>query len=206
MSFNMSITRPDGSVWLSPDQTPFCFIEKINFLSPGTYVTKVPVSKQIVCFAKVSGMAPIVMSYGESNGYNTVNITKGGSGTLYVFSNYEQNSGEYGIAFYDKSGAVVYSAESKPLVFSSIETPIVQTGTFHELEIGYECAVLPAMVHQRVIRFGANLNWLIGFCYSSAYGTKISSVIEHQVEVMSWPDVETKFKKTMEYIKISDYD
>ena len=143
----MSITQPDGSVWLSPEFTPACLINKGNLAASkgALYITSIPSGKSCFFFIKSTARANMMFLHEQSGGVHTLKLHQlsGNPGTItvYAFSDMVLPHSGYGIAMYNKNGEMIYHGEMMPL-----DAKLVNVDVQFSINMGYPCAIMPAMV------------------------------------------------------------
>lgn len=146
--FGMSITQSDGSLWMSPEFTPQNLINKgtMSTSKGSVFQTSIPSNKSCFFFIKSSNKANMMFIHEHSNGYNALRLhqVNGSPGTItvYAFSDMVLPHSGYGIAMYNSAGAMVYHGEMMPLDAKLITISDPQ----FTIDMGYPCAVMPAMV------------------------------------------------------------
>lgn len=143
--YGMQITRPDGSLWLSPDFTPINLITKGN-LNPAVgsvFSTPIPFHKTCFFFVRMGNRSFNAFDQFNNGGYHALKLThtfdNPGYIMVYAFSDMVTPPGEYNIAFYNASGEMTYHGGMKPLEVQQV--PI--SGVTFDVELGYLAATTP---------------------------------------------------------------
>lgn len=153
--YGMSITMPNGNLWLSPNFTPANLINKgtMGNSKGSVFRTTIPSNKSCFFFIKSSGKANLMFTHEHDGGYNILKILQvsGSPGTItvYAFSDMVLPHSEYGIAFYNESGQMVYHGEMLPLDAELVSVPIERD---YSRDMGYPCAVMPAIIGAKSYR------------------------------------------------------
>ncbi|MCB5312089.1 hypothetical protein [Yersinia intermedia] len=147
--YGFAVRNSAGRLWMSPDVTPMNFIEKLTFTATGgivnTMVTSVPRDVPITFFVKYSSKYSFDVE--EVNGastrtyllraFHSATVTV----TMYVFATMVPRLSKYGLNIYNKMGALVYSAQMRPLEINQYTV----TGNLHayDIDMGEPIAVMP---------------------------------------------------------------
>lgn len=146
--YGMSIAQPNGNVWLSPEFTPQNLINKgtMGTSKGSVFTTSIPSNKSCFFFIKSSAKANMMFMHEQRNGYNALRLhqVNGSPGviTVYAFSDMVLPHSGYGVAFYNRSGQMVYHGEMMPLDAQLVNISDPQ----FTINMGYPCAIMPAMV------------------------------------------------------------
>ena len=147
MMHGMSITQPDGSVWLSPEFTPANLINKgtLPATKGAIFRTSVPSYKSCFFFIKSDNRANMMFLHEQSGGVNVLKLhqVSGNPGTItvYAFSDMVLPHSGYGIAMYNEGGEMVFHGEMMPL-----DARLIAVDVQFSVNVGYPCAIMPALV------------------------------------------------------------
>ncbi|HAX1981800.1 TPA: hypothetical protein JW546_003508 [Escherichia coli] len=145
--FGMSITQPDGSLWMSPEFTPQNLINKgtMGKTKNSVFKTSIPQNKSCFFFIKSSNKANLMFVHEYRDGMNALRLHQVGGNpgtiTVYAFSDMVLPHSGYGIAMYNPAGEMVYHGEMMPL-----DAELVTVNVQFSKDMGYPCAIMPAMV------------------------------------------------------------
>lgn len=175
--YGMRITKPDGSIWLSPDFTPVNLINRATIGSGvGTvYKTSIPVNRVCFFFVRMPSKTYVAFTQFNSGGYHAIRIDKsdgGGNITVYAFSNMVTSPGSHGIAFYNANGEMIYHGKMKPLDAKQISV----SGIAFDVDLGYPCAITPSLTALNSVPNQGIGGHMIYESQSGAYGNRIYSI------------------------------
>lgn len=142
--YGMQLVKPDGSIWLSPDFTPVNLISRgdMGVYSGSVFTTPIPFDRVCFFFVRMGGRAYSAFTHINNGGYHALRLDKTdnpGWIKVYAFSDMVTPPGDYGIAFYNSAGDMVYHGKMLPLEAHQI--PI--NGLSFDVNLGYTCAVSP---------------------------------------------------------------
>lgn len=142
--YGMQITKPDGSIWLSPDFTPVNLINRgdMGVYNGSIYQTSIPFDRVCFFFVRMGSRAYTAFSHINNGGYHALRIDRTdnpGWIRVYAFSDMVTSPGSHGIAFYNSDGQMTYHGKMKPLEAHQI--PV--SGITFDVYLGYTCAVTP---------------------------------------------------------------
>ncbi|MBG6248810.1 MULTISPECIES: hypothetical protein [Symbiopectobacterium] len=147
MSWGATITRQDGSIWLSPEFTPMNFMGKGVISAVGSsFVTQIPQQKTAMFFIRQSSDSYAACQQVTVNGYHTLRLNSAYPTalpvTVYCFANMVlPPSNNYGLYFYGTSGELVYSLDMLPLDMRTIHVDI--SASCVKQDMGKPVAVMP---------------------------------------------------------------
>ena len=203
--YGMQITKPDGSIWLSPDFTPINLINRgdMGVYNGSVYTTSIPFDRVCFFFVRMGGRAYTAFSHINSSGYHALRIDRTdnpGWIKVYAFSDMVTDPGSHGIAFYNSAGKMVYHGKMKPLEARQI--PI--SGITFDINLGYTCAVTP---HQTAINSVPEPQFNGHRIYESQSGASGTSIysISKQVAHTSGP-LGIYYSSSILVIDASKYD
>lgn len=159
MSYGMEITRDDGTVYATPDTHFLHYVGKQTFTTltnnnwGKTYIdTNVPVTSAMIPFMRQVtlgpegggsgiGIGPLINYAGqwriEVLSYLQQVID------LYIFSSVNPLPTNYGLAFYNTAGEVVYSSDTRPLETHPLPDIPYSGGVLTNLTFPHNVAVWP---------------------------------------------------------------
>lgn len=203
--YGMSITREDGSLWLSPDFTPQNLINIGNIPpSQGAYFqSSVPSYKSCFFFVKQDIVAHVRYSQIDVGGYHALRLdtfnTSPGNTRVYAFGDIVTPHSGYGIAMYNANGEMVYHGEMRPL-----EAYQVAVSDHFNINLGYPCAIMPVQTGVYSVR---DPQLGVFRVYLSACGASGTSIYAEDMQVASTPGPVVKsYSTTALVINTSKYD
>lgn len=150
--YGMQITKPDGSLWLSPEFTPVNLINRgsMEVKLGAIFKTSIPSGNMCFFFVRFGARAFVAFDQIIIDGMHALKIdkvdVKGDSPKsiiVYAFSDMVTPPPKYGIAFYNKSGKMIYHGAMKPLEVKQVNT---DTGNLvFDINLGHLAAVTPTM-------------------------------------------------------------
>lgn len=152
MSFGFAIRNPSGRLWMSPEVSPMNLIERLTITAAhgATFTTSIPKDIPIMIFVSYAKKVNTYMfEQTEVSGFHAYKISGGvfifypaTSGipeeykvgnhqtslmTVYVFAAMAKKTTRYGLAIYNASGRLVYSAQMRPLQLCHYQTNHTKT-------------------------------------------------------------------------------
>lgn len=207
MSYITKITRPDGSLWMSPDVTPMNMIDRYEqtFGTGTVIITRVPVGTPCVYFLRRTQAAQVGIKiidrprpsqnrFVELLCQSTNNILF--SGVLYVFAPMVIDVPRWRFVINNRNGDIVYSAHMRPLEIHEANRP---AGNYNPIPIGEPVAALPMPIEWHTNNANARLSYVpIG------YGNNLNIDI---CDIEYTPiDEHELYKTKVMYIKTRIYD
>lgn len=185
--YGMSIKKPDGSLWLSPDFTPVNLIDKgkISAKTGTVFNTSIPISRPCFFFVRLTSKSYIAFTQFNNGGKHAIKIEKSdnqGEVFVYAFSNMVTPPGSHGIAFYNANGEMVYHGKMKPLDAKLVSV----SGITFDVNLGYPCAIMPSLTALNSVRNPSLGGFMIFESQAAAYGNGVYS-LSRQVAQTSGP-------------------
>ncbi|ORJ50587.1 hypothetical protein B2M27_09950 [Kluyvera intermedia] len=155
MLFGMEILREDGTIYASPDTHFMHFTGKITFTTSTnnewgkTYIdTGVPVSAAIMPFMRQVTLGPDGIGIGPLINYAgqwRIEVLSYLQQVidLYIFSSVNPVPGDYGVAFYNETGEIIYSSDTCPLEVYPLGDIPYKNGLLSNLTFPHNVAVWP---------------------------------------------------------------